>query len=96
MSQKSNATYIALESILLYSHNKTSLWLNSKPPDEKDCFKLRFFSQKNISEAQRKSKQNGWKGERDHEEEDKGVKMLTLQIQQIGLWTCCEDMKDTP
>ena len=33
MAQKPNATYIALESVLLYSHNKTSSWLHSKPPD---------------------------------------------------------------
>jgi hypothetical protein len=28
LSQKSNAKYIALESLLLYSHNETSLWLD--------------------------------------------------------------------
>ena len=36
MSQKPNATYIALESLLLYSHNKTSAWLESKQPDERE------------------------------------------------------------
>ncbi len=35
MSQKPNATYIALESILLYSHNKTTVWLHSKPVHER-------------------------------------------------------------
>lgn len=36
MSQKPNATYIALESLLLYSHNKTSAWLQLKSPDERE------------------------------------------------------------
>lgn len=35
MAQKPNATYIALESLLLFSHNKTSVWLQSKTPDER-------------------------------------------------------------
>ena len=30
MTQKPNATYIALESLLLYSHNKTATWLENK------------------------------------------------------------------
>ena len=34
MSQKPNATTIALESIILYSHNKTSDWLKKKPQSE--------------------------------------------------------------
>ena len=38
LSQKPNATYIALESLLLYSHNKTS-WLEIHKK-RKDCFKL--------------------------------------------------------
>ena len=35
LSQKPNATYIALESLLLFSHNKTPAWLDSKTKDEK-------------------------------------------------------------
>ena len=30
MTQKPNASYIALESLLLFSHNKTSDWLQNK------------------------------------------------------------------
>ena len=30
ISQKPNATYIALESVILFSHNKTSEWLKGK------------------------------------------------------------------
>ena len=35
MTQKPNATYIALESLLLYSHNKTVTWLKNKTIEEK-------------------------------------------------------------
>ena len=35
MMQKPNATYIALESLLLYSHNKTATWLENKTIEEK-------------------------------------------------------------
>ena len=36
MSEKPNATCIALESLLLFSHNKTSVWLNTKSVEEKE------------------------------------------------------------
>ena len=36
LSEKPNATYIALESLLLYSHNQTSEWLRSKTDEEKE------------------------------------------------------------
>ena len=35
MTQKPNATYIVLESLLLYSHNKTATWLENKTIEEK-------------------------------------------------------------
>ena len=35
LSQKPNANYIALESLLLYSQNKTSKWLSSKSNEER-------------------------------------------------------------
>ncbi len=35
LSEKPNASYIALESLLLYSHNKTSAWLMNKTEEEK-------------------------------------------------------------
>lgn len=35
MTQKPNATYIGLESLLLYSHNKTAAWLKNKTIEEK-------------------------------------------------------------
>ena len=38
ISQKPNARYIALESLLLYSHNMTSAWLQSKAPEERQRF----------------------------------------------------------
>ena len=38
MSEKPNATHIALESLLLFSHNQISKWLDSKPAKEKEKF----------------------------------------------------------
>ena len=35
ISQKPNATYIALESVTLFSHNKTSEWLKGKSQSER-------------------------------------------------------------
>ena len=35
ISQKPNATYIALESVILFSHNKTSEWLKGKSQSER-------------------------------------------------------------
>ena len=36
LSQKPNATHIALESLLLYSYNKTSSWLQLKSFEERE------------------------------------------------------------
>ena len=36
LSEKPNATYIALESLLLFSHNKTATWLHSKSIEERE------------------------------------------------------------
>ena len=36
MSQKPNATYIALESLLLFSQNKSANWLQTKTPEERE------------------------------------------------------------
>ena len=36
MSEKPNTTYIALELVILYSHNKTSEWLDAKTSEEKE------------------------------------------------------------
>ena len=36
LSEKPNATCIALESLMLFSYNKTSNWLQSKSPEEKE------------------------------------------------------------
>ena len=36
LAQKPNASYIALESLLLFSHNQTAIWLDSKTPQERE------------------------------------------------------------
>ena len=36
MSEMPNATHIALESLILFSHNQTSKWLQEKSRDERE------------------------------------------------------------
>ena len=36
LSEKPNATYIALESLLRFSHNKTATWLHSKSIEQRE------------------------------------------------------------
>ena len=36
MSEKPNATHIALESLILFSHNQTSTWLQGKSHNERE------------------------------------------------------------
>ena len=36
MSEKPNATHIALESLILFSHNQTSTWMQEKSHDERE------------------------------------------------------------
>lgn len=107
MSQKPNATYIALESLLLYSHNKTSAWLQSKTPDER---KRLFHAARTMTSLHRKNfakrreeivtRRMEAIARREREllkkrtNELKKKEELTLRIQRIGLWTSRKDMQD--
>ena len=106
MSQKPNATYIALEAVLLYSHNKTASWLDSKPPEERERL---IEAARSMTSHHRKvfrkrredieSKRLNTIEEREREMKKKKAKELktkedlTLQIQKFGLWTSYEDME---
>ena len=105
MAQKPNATYIALESVLLYSHNKTSSWLHSKQPDERERLiqaarsmtgfhRKTFLKRREAIEAKRIEAIKVREREmvKKKAKELKSKEDLTLQIQKIGLWTSCEEM----
>ena len=107
MSQKPNATHIALEALLLYSHNKTSSWLDSKPADERErlieaarsmtSYHRKIFRKRREDIEAKRIKAIGEKERELKKKVAKELKLkedLTLQIQQFGLWTSYEDMEN--
>ncbi len=100
MSQKPNATTIALESLLLYSQNKTSDWLNSKTEVEKERFlqasrtltsahRANFLKRREEIVNRRKEAQARKELQviKKREKEIKEKEQLTKMIECIGLWT---------
>ena len=107
MSEKPNATHIALESLLLYSHNKTSAWLQSQPPNEREKLlkAARSLSQTQRTKFQKRREEVLIKrqdGVRRKEQEylkkkEKDIKLkesLTKKIQKFGLWTTRAEVKE--
>ena len=104
MSQKPNATCIALESLLLFSHNKTSEWLYSKTSEERERLlqaarKLTTVHRKNLvirrEEIEKKRMEAVEKREREllkKRERELKMKDLTIMIQKVGLWTTSEEV----
>ena len=107
LSQKPNATHIALESLLLYSHNQTATWLQLKPPEERET----SLKAARILSPIQKSKFNEWREEigikrqdtlRKKEEEharkvESNIKLkenLMKKIQAMGLWTNKTEMEE--
>ena len=106
MSQKPNATYIALESLLLFSQNKSSTWLDTKTSEEKErllqaartltsVHRANFRERRKEIEKQRLEAIEKKERElaRKKEKELKDKESLTLKIQQIGLWTTYEEVR---
>lgn len=100
LSQKPNATFIALESLLLFSHNKTSTWLYSKTPQERERLLQaartmtsvhRANFQKRRVEIERRRREEQEKRERERLKREKHAieekEDLTKEISRIGLWT---------
>ena len=107
LSQKPNATHIALESLLLYSHNQTATWLQLKPPEERETLlkaarilspiqKSRFNERR--EEIRIKRQDTLCKKEEEHarkvEREMKLKENLTKKIQAMGLWTNKTEMEE--
>lgn len=106
ISQKPNATHIALESILLFSKNKTTDWLQSKTPEEKEKLlaaarKLTSVQRSNYHKRRDEIVMERIKALESKERElvkkrEKELRVkeeLTLKIQHVGLWTCVEDVE---
>ena len=107
MAQKPNATYIALESMILFSQNKSMNWLHSKSLEERErllhaarsltsVYRANFRKRREEIEKLRKiemeKRERELKKKRDNELKEK--ESLTLKIQQHGLWTTREDVID--
>ena len=106
MGQKPNATYIALESMILFSQNKTSAWLRQKSEEEKERLlnaarKLSKVHKQNFrkrtDEIKAKRLELLLQRERElskkHEKELKDKEELTLKIQTYGLWTSSSEVQ---
>ena len=100
MSQKPNASYIAIEALLLFSHNKTSEWLDNKTCEEKkrllhaartltSVHRANFLKRRQEIEVKRKEMLEHKERERikKKEKEIKEKEGLTKQISYLGLWT---------
>ncbi len=98
--QKPNARHIALESMILFSQNKTSDWLKKKSPEEKERLleasrKLTKIHRENFKkrkeEIQTKRleqlQQRAKELSKKREKHLKEKEELTLKIQKYGLWT---------
>ena len=105
MTQKPNATYIALESLLLYSHNKTATWLESKTIEEKkrlmhaartltSVHRANFRKRREDIEVKRKEALLEKERERARrkEKEIKEKEKLTKKINLVGLWTTKDEV----
>ena len=108
LSQKPNATHIALESLLLYSHNQTSAWLHSKSAEEREILlkaartlspiqKSRF--NKRREEIKLKRQDAVRRKEEEHaRKEEREIRLketLTKKIQAMGgLWTSEKNVEE--
>ena len=100
MREKPNAAVIALESIILYSHNKTSNWLDQKGSEEKETL---FEAAQSLTPVMRKifkerreviEARSAAAIQRKEEIQRKQLrrKILTKEIEKLHLWTCQADI----
>ena len=108
ISHKPNATTIALESIILYSHNKTSDWLKNKPQSEQNKLieAARTLTKVHIANFCKRRKEiealhlkmvqkRQEEITRKSEKELKVKKGLTKKLQKLGgLWTTEKEIED--
>lgn len=105
--EKPNAHLVALESMILYSHNKSSLWLQQKTQEEKDSllkaartlapiFREKFKKRRQELERQRQDslvKKKEDLARKEHKLLQEKEK-LTKEIEIVGLWRNKKDISD--
>ena len=105
MREKPNARAIALESMILYSHNKTSYWLDQKASEEKErlfeaartlapVMRNKFNERIKVIEARSTAALQKKQDEirRKHLHALKEKEMLTKEIEKLHLWTSRADI----
>lgn len=106
LSEKPNATYIALKSLLLYSQNQTSEWLHSKTEEEKkrlfsaarkltSVHRANFRKRREDIEQKRLEVQQvrDLERQRKHEKEVRDKEELTKQLAPLSLWTTTTEIE---
>ena len=106
LSQKPNASYIALESLLLYSQNQTSQWLLSKSEKEKERLLSAARTLTSVNKANFKKrreeivlkrlkaqKEREKDRQKKHERLVKEKEELTVKLAQFGLWTTVAEVE---
>ena len=107
LREKPNAHYIALEAMILFAHNKTSLWMNKLSSDERSklleaartlapSFKEKFKTRR--QELLQRREEDLEKRERNNARKRlktlKEKESLTKEIQVHGLWTSRTEVDD--
>ena len=104
MRKKPNARAIALESIILFSHDKTSNWLNQKATEEREklfeaartlapVMRKKFNERREVrSTAALQKKQD--EIQRRQRQAVKEKETLTKEIEKLHLWTSKADITD--
>lgn len=106
MREKPNAKIIALESIILYSHNQTSKWLDGKQSEEKEkllqaartlapIIREKFRDRRKVIEDRSTAALQRKQEEllRKSRQAIKEKEVLTKEIEKIGLWTTKADIE---
>ena len=107
MAEKPNASHIALESLILFSHNQTCKWLQLKSHDEREKLlkaartlsplqRSRFLKRR--EEIRSKRQEAVKKKEQEYlQKKARVIKMketLTKKIQHVGLWTSKREVEE--
>ena len=107
LSEKPNVTCIALESLLLFSHNKTSNWLQSKSAEERERLlkaartltsvhraNFRRRREEIIAKRQECVQRKEEEARKKKEREVREKEELTKKIQKMSLWTTVSEVEE--
>ena len=107
MREKPNANVIALESMIIFSHNKTSVWLAHLSYSEREkllqtartlapTFRAKFKQRQQVIEDEREKalEEKIRENQRKYQREVQEKENLTKEIEKLGLWTSANEVQD--